>query len=82
MPSLKKKPVNGIYKAQGRNWTEDQYKRFRKYQTDFNKKRYKMYGIRFIKSNDNAIIKWLDSQDNLSAYFKKLVLSDMKKHNK
>lgn len=79
MPMKKKQPKNGKYYAQGREWTAKQYKKFRTYQTNYNKEHYKMFGIRFDKTKDKRIIKWLESKESLNAYIKSIIEADMKK---
>lgn len=81
MQSTKKKAVekDDMIYAQGKMWSRKSYMHFRQYQTEFNKKRYRMYGIRMLNEADSDLIKWLDSQENLNLYLKDLIAKDMKK---
>lgn len=76
----KVKHKNGLIIADGKAWTKEEYKRFRVYQTKFNKERYRMYGFRLIKGEDDDLIKFLDSKEKLNPYIVGLIKKDMAKH--
>ena len=84
MKSTKKRAVKKDDKilAQGRIWNEEAYMRYRQYQTEFNKKRYRMFGIRMLNETEKDLIKWLESKDNLDDYMKALIRKDMEKAKK
>ena len=84
MRSSKKRLVekDGLVYAQGKVWTKEQHLKFRQYQNEYNRNRYQLFGLRFNKETDQEIIDYLKAQDNLTDYFRKVVLADMKKHKK
>ena len=84
MRSTKKKAVekDGLVLAQGRIWTDEQYLRNKQYKAEYNRKKYKMYGIRFLNESEQDIIEYLNGQENLNQYFRELILADMKKKKK
>lgn len=75
------KSKNGIY-ANGRIWTPEQYDRFRKYQVAFTKKHYRTFAIRFARDTDADIIEYLEKQDNVVEYLRKIIRADNKKNKK
>jgi hypothetical protein len=76
----KAKRVGKVIEAQGRKWDINDFEKYRKYQTAFNRTRYRMYGIRLLKDHETEtkMIEWMNSQDNLNVYIKQLVLKDMR----
>ena len=80
----KAKRVGDIVYAQGRPWKIEEYEKFRKYQTAFNKTRYKMYGFRLLKDDeeDQRLIGWLNDRENLNVYIRELIEKDFRKHKK
>lgn len=82
--NTKKKAVkskNGVY-AQGRIWTPEQYTRFRKYQVAFTKEHYRTFAIRFSRETDADIIAYLEAQNNVVEYLRKVIREDNKKKKK
>ena len=73
---------DGLVLAQGRIWTDEQYLRNKQYKAEYNRKKYKMYGIRFLNESEQDIIEYLNGQENLNQYFRELILADMKKKKK
>lgn len=68
--------------AQGKMWSKKSYMHFRQYQTEYNKKRYRMFGIRMLNDADKDLIKYLESKDNLNDYMKDLIRKDLNKTKK
>ena len=82
--STKKRAVekDEMILAQGKMWSKKSYMHFRQYQTEYNKKRYRMFGIRMLNEADKDLIKWLESKDNLNEYLKNIIRKDMEKSKK
>lgn len=56
--------------------SEQARKAFVQRSTDYNEKKYKSFSVRLNYGEDDEIIKWLESQDNVNAYLKQLLLND------
>lgn len=82
--STKKRAVekDGMVYAQNKLWGKKSYLHFRQYQTEYNKKRYRMFGIRMLNEADADLIKYLESKDNLNTYLKELIRKDMNKQKR
>ena len=48
--------------------------------TAYNVATYKQYNVRFKHGEDDEVIDWCLSQDNLNAYIRDLIIKDMKEH--
>lgn len=81
MKSTEKKAVEskkkGVVYAQGRMWKKSQLEDFRAYQTEYNKNTYRTFVFRVSKEKEGDIIKYLESQENLTEYLKILIREDM-----
>lgn len=68
--------------AKEKNIQVDTLKKFREYQSEFIKKHYTAFTIRFEKELDADVIKHVQSQRNITGYIRDLIYADMKKAKK
>ena len=66
----------------GRVWSREAFDRTRDYQISYYKENYRSFNIRFSRKNDQEIISYLESQDNLAGYIRELVTKDIEKKKK
>lgn len=67
-----------IYAA-GKNWSKESYARMRKYQTAYNREKYKSFTIRFPRGRADEEIAWLENQPSSSDCVLQLVRAAMAK---
>ena len=81
MRSSKSKLIrrNGIIHSNKRIYSEDAYKKYRRYQDSYNKENYRRFGIKLRKDSDKELIEWLESKDNVTHYLKQLIIADAHK---
>lgn len=75
----KVKKKDGKIMSVGKVYTAAEYKKFREYQTDYNKQHYRFYGFRLDKDKDQDLIEFVDDLDSLTPYIKTLLTREMKK---
>ena len=83
MKSTKKKSIekDGVVYAHGRLYTKESLNKFRKYQQEYLKEKYRRFTLR-IKSENKEIITWLESQNNFNEYVATLIQKDYEKKKK
>ncbi len=84
MRSTKKKPVqkkNGKVYVRGRTWTKAQLAAYSEYQVKYQKESYRSFVFRISREKDPDMIAFLESQENLTDYIRKLIDRDMKARN-
>lgn len=72
---LKKK--KGKIISPNRVWSKEAFDKTRAYQISYYKENYRSFNIRFSRKNDQELISYLESQDNLAEYIRKLVNKDI-----
>lgn len=75
----KVKKKGGKIVSVGKEYTPEEYKKFRQYQTAYNKENYRFYGFRLNKKTDQDLIEFIDDLDSLTPYIKGLIEKDIKK---
>ncbi|MBR0417879.1 MAG: hypothetical protein IJI66_01775 [Erysipelotrichaceae bacterium] len=70
---------DGIVFAAGKTFSESSYKNMRAYQDSYEKEKYRRFNIRMRFEEDGDIIEFLESQNNLYEYMRKIIRADMKK---
>ena len=73
--SVESKTKNVTY-AQNRIWHNEDLKRYRDYQKDFNKTHYRTFVIRIPREQYKDLISFLETKDNLTAYIADLIAQD------
>lgn len=66
--------------ANGRYWTKESAQKFRDYQSEFIKKRYRTFVVRFSKNSEPDLIKYLEDKSSKTDYIRNLVIDDMMAH--
>ena len=82
MQSTKKKMTiaeDGMIEAHGRRYSPEYYDRFKKYQQDYQKKKYRQFLIRARYDEDGDVIEHMSKQESLNAYIFNLIRKDMKR---
>lgn len=71
-----------IYTGSGRVYTEESFKRNREYSVYYMKNNYRVFVIKCRKDNDDVLIQWMESKDNLTNYVKELIIKNMKEDSR
>lgn len=86
MKDTKKKAVESKTKnvtyAQNRIWKNEDLKKYRAYQQDFAKTRYRTFVIRIPREEMSEMVEYLESKDNLTRYIADLISKDIAKNKK
>ena len=65
----------------GRTYSPEALKKFRQYQTKYEKENYRRISLR-IRSTETELIEWLESQENVMEYIRSVVKADMIRQKK